>query len=362
MIIVWRYILKEFLKVFTLSIFTFIALLLVVRGQEIARFATLQSELKFVFFFFLYQIPFILPLAIPISILISAYLLMQKLSNSFELTSLRASGLSAYKILFPLFALGIFFSIFNFFIVSELGPKSRLQTILLPYQTASKNPLVLLKKSKFINLKDSYIDLTLYDRETKAKDLVLALKDGGQNTLSLTIAKDLQLEENLLKAKNLTTLSSISQNESQGFNDIILENLEESTLEAQEISSFLQKPLTNLSFEHLTTKNCLIKRTLDKTTRSNTHSLLEVYRRLFSLFSPLTFMFIGISFGISVGRNPSKANLYILLCLAISLLLFFMTGKSIKTKPLLSLNFYLLPQLLCLVLCKRKLQNTLKGA
>lgn len=361
MLIVWRYLLKEFFKIFTLSIFTFIALLLVVRGQEIARFATLQSDLKFILLFFLYQIPFILPLAIPISIVISSYLLIQKLSLSFELTSLRASGQSTYQVVLPLFAIGLFFCITNFFIVSEIGPKSRLQTILLPYQTASKNPLILLKKSKFINLKDCYIDLTLYDNENQAKNLIFVAKDNKQGSLSLTVAEKLSLEKGLLKIKNLATLSSLSRKNVSDFDDILLENLEESTLEATQISDFLQKPLTSLTFEHLTTKNCLTKKRLDHSLKSSVQADLEIYRRIFALLSPLTFLVIGLSFGVSVGRNPSKRNLYMLISLIIFILIFFMAGKSIKTKPLLSFSCFMIPQVFAVSFSLYKLKKTLKG-
>lgn len=89
----WWYLLKNYLKVQILSVFSFIAILLVSRLEEIAQFAALGAKLSYLALFILYQIPYVLPIAIPISCLISAMLLFQRLSHTHELTALRAGGL-----------------------------------------------------------------------------------------------------------------------------------------------------------------------------------------------------------------------------------------------------------------------------
>lgn len=361
MSIVWKHLLKEFLKVFILSIFIFISLLLVIRGQEIARFATLQSDIALVLSFLIYQIPYILPLAIPISVLISSYLLIQKLSLSFELTSLRASGLSAYNILFPLYVTAFGLCFINFFIVSEISPQSRLKTILLPYLSAKNNPLILLKKSKFIDIKDSYIDLSLSDHESKAKNLILVMKDDKQNKLTLTLAEKLRLEKGRLIAENVSHISSLHKKNTFEFDDVLIENIKEYSGLAQYISSFFLKPLTNVNFEHLTTKNCLIKKKLDHSRRSDIHCYLELYRRFFSFLSPFTFMIIGLCFGLSIGRTVTKGRLYYALALSIIILVCFMGGKSIKTFPSIALSLYLIPQLGCIFVCFLRFNKILKG-
>ena len=100
--ILWRYALQSYLRVFLLSVCTFIAVLLVSRFKEIARFAALSSDSLKTALFVVYQFPLILPMAIPISALIASLLLFQRLSRGSELTALRASGLSLRSILTPL--------------------------------------------------------------------------------------------------------------------------------------------------------------------------------------------------------------------------------------------------------------------
>jgi len=100
--ILWRYALQSYTRVLLLSICTFIAVLIVSRFKEIARFTALTCDFRKTGMFVFYQIPAILPIAIPISTLIASLLLFQKLSRSYELTALRASGLSLRSILAPL--------------------------------------------------------------------------------------------------------------------------------------------------------------------------------------------------------------------------------------------------------------------
>ena len=120
--ILWRYALQGYLRVFFLSVCTFIAVLLVSRFKEIARFAALSSDPLKTGLFLVYQFPLILPMAIPISALIASILLFQRLSRTYELTALRASGLSLGSILSPLLFGSLLPSLLNFSLAAEISP------------------------------------------------------------------------------------------------------------------------------------------------------------------------------------------------------------------------------------------------
>ena len=109
---------------FLLSIST----LLVLRFQEIARFATSGASIKSVALFTLLQIPYILPIAIPVSCLIAALLLFQSLSLGQELTALRTSGFGLKAIATPILFAGFFLTLVNFTVTSEMAPRCRGQS------------------------------------------------------------------------------------------------------------------------------------------------------------------------------------------------------------------------------------------
>ena len=121
--LLWRYLLRGFFQTFVLSVSGFVGILLVTRFQNIARFASTGASFPLVIKFVLTQIPRILPLAIPISCLISSFLLFRRLSRSHELTALRVAGLSFITMCFPLILAGAVISLLNFTIVSEISPR-----------------------------------------------------------------------------------------------------------------------------------------------------------------------------------------------------------------------------------------------
>src|SRR6185436_6527806 len=118
--IIWKFLLKSYFRVFLLCMASFIAALFVMRFKEIAEFATLGAGGGAVFLFSLYQLPYVLPLAIPVSCVIAAILLFQHLSHNHELTALRAAGMGLRHLLVPLILSGILLSTVNFAIVAEL--------------------------------------------------------------------------------------------------------------------------------------------------------------------------------------------------------------------------------------------------
>ena len=139
--ILWRYLLRNYFQVFFLCVSAFISVLLVLRFQEIARFITSEASFAKVVLFSLYQIPYILPIAIPISCLISSLLLFQKLSHYQEITALRTIGLSLQKIVIPILASGFLLVLFNAMIAFELAPICRSKARMLIYETVTSNPL-----------------------------------------------------------------------------------------------------------------------------------------------------------------------------------------------------------------------------
>src|SRR5258708_1903184 len=119
--ILWRYLLRNFFQILVLSVSSFIGVLLVLRFHEIARFATSGASLVKIFLFTLYQIPYILPIAMPFSCLIASMLLFQRLSRLHELTAFRSCGLGFSSIVAPLLCAGTLLGFVNFVICCELS-------------------------------------------------------------------------------------------------------------------------------------------------------------------------------------------------------------------------------------------------
>ena len=358
--ILWRYLVKNFFRVFFLSLISFVFILFVMRAQEIARFATLSPNTKDVILFALFQIPYILPFAVCISALIASVISAQGLCQSHEATALRCAGLSFFQIQIPLIFVSLFLCLGNFFIASELSPRCRLFSTNLLYHAASSNPLVLFKKSKFLKVKNSFIDMELSDDDDSAKNLFFAFQDSSTNLLSLIVAKSLVVEKNMLKGHNLTFFSALDKQEQ--FDDILIENQSIMSMEAGQISALLQRAKQTARFDQLPTKPLLIKYSLDSgDVKSGKAFLFEVNKRAFFTLCPFTFVVIGLAYGVYIGRTQKKSRLFKAACLILLVFMSYLLVKAVHRYTGLLFAFLIFPHLLSYLFCGLRLRSLQRG-
>lgn len=237
--ILWRYALRSYLKVFFLSVSTFIGVLLITRFKEISRFTALCADRLQAGWFLVYQFPFILPIAIPISALIASFLLFQRLSRSHELTALRACGLSLFSVIAPLLFLSGGLSILNFSVCAEIAPFCRRESKALLYRETSENPLLLLQRQNLIKFKNLYVNMKVESDPTSARDFVLILPSENSERLSLLTARSVEIRENELKGADVALLSHLPSTD--GFDTLIIENQAAMRTAAPALSSAMKK-------------------------------------------------------------------------------------------------------------------------
>jgi lipopolysaccharide export system permease protein len=236
---VWRYLLRSYFQVFLLCIGSFIAALFVMRFKEIAEFATLNSDVLSIFLFSLYQLPYILPVAIPVSCVIASMLVFQKMSHSQELTALRAAGLGLRTLLFPVFLAGLLLSLVNFTIVADIGPKCRLLAKELSYQVTSNNPFYIFNRITEGKLTNAYVEIRTLRGGKIAKDVLLILNNRQHQRLGIMTAKELSIEGTELLGKDVSIISSIGGEGPDNFDHLVIENQETMSTKAASFSSIM---------------------------------------------------------------------------------------------------------------------------
>lgn len=331
--ILWRYALQNYLRVFSLSVCTFIAVLIVARFKDLARFTALSGDWLKTGLYIVYQVPSILPIAIPISVLIASLLMFQRMSRTSELTALRASGLSFFTILSPLLLASSLLSMINFSIASEIAPYCRREIKTLFYHETSKNPLVLLQRQKLVKIKHAYLDMKVKDDET-TKDLILIVHNESNQRLSLLSARQLRIEGEELLGGDLAILSYL--NSDKGFDSLIIENQSSMSTDAPLLSTALKKNRPRLDVNSLGFKMLRLSK---KTKQAH----IEILRRISLSLAVFSFTLLGCAFGIEEGRNPSKRNLFLALFLTLTVLMSYLMGKGLKNSVELSILAFLLP-------------------
>jgi lipopolysaccharide export system permease protein len=362
--ILWRYLLRNYFQVFALCVLSFISILLVIRFQEIARFASSGARASTVFLFALYQIPFLLPIAIPISCLIAAILLFKKMSHSHELTALRACGLGLKPLFLPLVIASFFLSLLNFTIISELSPLCRSLSKKMVYHVTSANPLFLLQKETMVKLKNAYIDMkALRDKGKRAEDVIFIINNPSHGRLGLMTAKELFLDKDLLIGERVTLISNIDTKNSEGFDHLVIESQSSMSTKAATLSQFLQTPEWVGKDDYLSLRMLLAKEKILRKTSSffGSRSYQEITRRFTLGFAAFTFTFLGTAFGMEISRSRSKKGLAFAIALSAMFMVCFISAKSFKHSPMLATFIYLAPHPIILFFSFRFLKKISRG-
>jgi lipopolysaccharide export LptBFGC system permease protein LptF len=145
-------------------------------------------------------------------------------------------------------------------------------------------------------------------------------------------------------------------NVSNNFDDLIIENEAEMTINAHSLANMLQKSERSIHDDQLPTRACFLKWNHSPTKHRST--LFELYKRLFFTIIPFTFTILGCAFGLKIGRSSDKTSVQYVLMLSLFIFIAYLLGKSLHKHPFIVLFLYLAPNCavlsLCLIFFKRR--------
>jgi lipopolysaccharide export system permease protein len=152
--ILQRYVLIEFLRLFSLSLSSLVFIYLVVLFfQKMNIFTKNQAPFYLIFEYLLYKIPLVtFQWTLPYAVLLAALLTLGNLSRHSELTAMKAGGVSLYRITFPLLIVALILSFVSFLGNEYLVPYTNVKTkYLLDVRVRKQEP-----SSSFKNYKIWY--------------------------------------------------------------------------------------------------------------------------------------------------------------------------------------------------------------
>jgi len=110
-----KYLLRKFLLLLVYSLLAFIAIFLVVDLVEnIDKFIDAGITRQQALLYYLLNFPFFISTALPMSMLIATIFATGTLAKNNELTAMKSSGVSLYRIATPIFVLSLLVSVFSF--------------------------------------------------------------------------------------------------------------------------------------------------------------------------------------------------------------------------------------------------------
>lgn len=354
----WKYIFIEFYKLFFAILLYFISIILILKLQDVAHFITMRSSIREIFLFTLYQIPYILPFAIPLSCLLAAFLVFYRLSVSQEVTALQTSGISIHAIHVPFIWVGILTFLINLFINFEVTPLSRAKTKTMITQIVQSSPFLILQKKQYIGEKNHFIRSNYGKNPNHIQQFVFFGKN-PKNQLYGIFADTVTMNGKNLEAYNVATITSNYRNLDNEFSAIYLENQKKASIPISEFSSLFIKDLGPIVQEDLSTKMILTKIFANSKTNKKfiTRGLLEIIKRFSFSFSSFTLLLIGISYGL---QNYSiKKSFSIIICFLLTSFIFccFLIGKSFERYPIYAYYFYIIPHIFIIISYSYKRKN-----
>ncbi|MBN1952485.1 MAG: LptF/LptG family permease [Bacteroidales bacterium] len=139
----------------------------------------------------LYTTASLVPLALPLSVLMSSLMAFGNLGEFNELTAMKASGISLQKVMIPMIAIIVLLSIGSFYFSNEVLPFTNLKMRALLYDVRKQRPDVNIIPGTFYNDIEGY-SLRVEDKDPSTNTLYgIRLYDhtGKKGNTSVTIAK-----------------------------------------------------------------------------------------------------------------------------------------------------------------------------
>lgn len=365
--LLWRYLIKDYLKVVVLATVSFIAVLLTTRFDEIAHFACLGSSWIELLQFIILQLPYLLPIALPISALIASAILFIRLSQKQELTAMRASGLSLPNLLAPILITAALLTLVDFYLVSEIASSAHLANGQMRHRLRTINPLLLLQNKRLLQMQGVFCETLGVSRHGEyASNVLFVLPDREHQRMVLMVGDTIHGKENTVHGENITIISSQPKD---GFDSVTVENIASLETPYEAFAPALQQKTWTIHPDHFkmplllahieTQKIALadacqdpsadaakckdIKKALQK-------GYSEISRRLSLALTFFSFTCVGAAFGMQIGRQQHSRRILWMGLLAAAALLCYFLAKSYEDRVVTASIYYFAPQACLLII------------
>jgi hypothetical protein len=198
-----------------------------------------------------------------------------------------------------------------------------------------------MQKDKMLKIKDSFVDMEMIRAPHLAGNVLFAFRNPSTERINLIMAKKLELRENFFHGEDVALITTADAKE-EPLDHLIIENQKEARAETTLISNLLQTNTMELGSEFFPLKQMVIKGRLEKG-KAAVAIYYEIFRRLFFLIIPFTLVYIGIVYGIQIGRTARRQNILYATLLTVFAFVCYFAAKSFEAKPLFALLFFFLP-------------------
>ncbi len=369
----WKTISQGFFRAFVTTLFTLVAILLTTKIEEVARFISLGASWYKITLFIVYQIPYLVQIAIPLSAIWASYTYFNQLNGEYQITALRSLGFSLKEILFPLAISSALLSFSLFFVFFDLGANSHLLAKKLEFDVRYAEPLALLHTSQ--HLKGSQVAFDLkgsLKRGAEARDLFVCMPRGDES-LILMLAKDLQYKGDAVNAESVTIINTTAL--TNDYADLAIENARKVSTPSDHLYELTGAKSWKIAEDHMPLRILLTRqdeisqemsqlRLSDKSTakleKKSQRITSEIARRISLSIACFTLALVGAVCAIHTGRNAHTSGLRCVLYTGIFIVC-YLAAKSVDDKTVIATTLFLLPHIILLKILLHRVQVIEEG-
>lgn len=321
-----RYILTEFIPPTFLgvAVFTFILLmdrifslvrLIINRGVEVMLIVQLLG----------YLLPSLLAMSIPMALLAGALLCFGRLSNDNEITAIRSSGISLFRIIVPVVTFSLILCMILIPFNQTIAPDFLYKFRKLYFKVVCKNPLLKLEEHTFINIADYriYVEKIKRKKSKLSGIIIYQMKKNELPTLITASSGWLENKDGTLVLHLLD--GNIRQREKEAFDKYSLIDFKnyDILLSLAESSPRVSKRIKEMKYRELRSEIAGLK----KKGLPAVSLLIEFHQRLSLAVAGLVFCLIGAPLGIKTHTKGKTVGFG--LSLIIIFLYYFILARGI---------------------------------
>lgn len=300
--IIDRYLTKQFLQTALFALFAFLVIFIVIDMMEnLDDFIDNNVPSQIILQYYLYFMPEIIRLMTPVAVFLSCLFVTGKLASQNELTAIRSSGVSLYRMMLPVLVTSAVISVFSFYFGGYVTPLANKEKVKIEISSMKKNiPLpgynIFFQDSETRIVSIGYFDMTNYQANK------VSIQDFNKNNPIEMVAR---IDASRMKYDTLKMTWTIYNGVKRFFHG-----------DKETLQKFTEEKLSDLSFkptdlktkqekpEEMTTSDLhdfYINQ--QKTGNDPTRTLIEYHSRYAFALSSLIVVFIGFPLASSKKRG-----------------------------------------------------------
>ena len=350
-----RYIIKEISVPALLSLLIFTCVLLMGKIPRIAELIINKGvPAAQILQLFSYLLPTFLTITIPLSFLLGILLAFGRLSADSEFVALKASGVSLYNLVKPVFILAIFFSLLTAWITISIEPASKAAFRSKLFQIATSSASISIKPRVFNDkFKGIILQIQDMDEDTRIMQHVFISDEREGKTPATIIAKNGRFisKPNQYRLTLRLNDGAIHRQSKQGKSStyqIIRFTNYDLNIDLGEQLRGRQKhrqKAGELSWKKL--NRAIVKANNNKTK----HNLqAEKYERIVIAFAPIVLLLVGIPLGLQSSRSGKGSGFALALVIFLAYYVLLNLANTIAEKGVLPAAVILWLPNLCFLL------------